>query len=131
MNNLTTKKALWVKLLQYHLVTTDLKVTQRQKEEFHVALILAGLNPDFEPYKTQILAIEELPTVNNMFRHLNHSFLEQSFVVPSNDSSALVTSAGGRGSDCGSGRSGGGRDGRDGSRGNGGRCSKDGGRGGG
>jgi len=52
---LATKKALWEELLQYHLVTTDLKEAQRHKEEFHVALILSGLDPALELYKAQIL----------------------------------------------------------------------------
>jgi len=34
----------------HYLVTSDLKETQRQKE-FHVSLILAGLDPTLEPYK--------------------------------------------------------------------------------
>ena len=78
---MATKKALWKELLQYHLVTTNLKEAQWQKEKFHVALILTGLDPAFEPYKAQILAREELPTVKNTFGCLNRSFLLQSSVV--------------------------------------------------
>ena len=52
---LATKNAFWWELMQYHPMTTDLKEAQRQKEEFHVALILIGLDPMLEPYKAQIL----------------------------------------------------------------------------
>jgi len=131
---LATKKALWEELLQYYLVTTDLKEAQRQKEEFHVSLILAGLDPMLEPYKAQILAGEELPTIKIMIRRLNRSFLGHSSVVLSIDSFALVTSAGGHSSGRGGGRGDGGCAGRDGSRGDsrgGGRGGGDGGRGGG
>ena len=110
-------------------MTTDLKEAQRQKEEFHVSLILASLDPVLEPSKAQILAGEELLKVKNIFGYLNRSFLDSS-VVSSNDSSSLVTSVGGHGSgrgDGGCGRygghggsiRGGGRGGRDGGRGGG------------
>jgi len=100
--------------LQYHPVTT-----QRQKEEFLVALILVDLNPAVEPCKAQMLVEEELPTLKNTFGCLNHLFLGQNFVVPSNDSSALVTSVGRHDSDRGGGRGDGVRGGRDGGRGDG------------
>jgi len=105
-------------------VITDLKEARQQKEEFHVSFILTVLDHALEPYKTQILVGEELPTLTNTFSHLNCSFLEQSYVVPSNNSSALVTSVGGYGSGHGGGRGDGGRGGRDGGHGG-----RDGGRG--
>ena len=96
---------------------TDLKEAQRH--EFHVALILAGLHSWLEPYKARIFAGEELPTVKNTFGHLNYSFLGQSSVMLSNDSFALVTSAGGHGSGRGCGCSDGRRGRRDGDCGSG------------
>ena len=66
--------------------------------------------------------------MKNTFGCLNRSFLGQSFVVPSNDSSAMVTSAGGHGSGRSGGRGDGVRGDRDGGCGDGGRGGRDGGR---
>ena len=74
------------------------------EKRVHVALILASLDPVLEPHKTEIFAGEELLIVKNTFGCLNHSFLGQSFVVSSNNSSALVSSASGHGSDRSGGR---------------------------
>ena len=63
---LASKKALWEELLQYHPVTTDLKETPRQKEEFHISLILHDLDTALESCKAQILAEEELLIVANI-----------------------------------------------------------------
>ena len=94
-----------------------MKEAQQQKEEFYVSFILVVLDPALKPYKAQILTKEELPTLADTFSGLNCSFLEKSSMVPSNDSSTLVTSAGGYGSGCGGGRGDGGRGGRDGGHG--------------
>jgi len=79
-----------------------------------------------KPYKAQILTGEELPTMKNTFGRLNRSFLEQSFVMPINDSSALVTNVGGHGSGHGGGCGDGGHGGRHGGCGDGRRGGSDG-----
>ncbi|XP_071915997.1 uncharacterized protein [Coffea arabica] len=43
-------------------LSSDIKVMQRQREQMLVLKFLAGLKPEFEPIKSQILAGEQLPS---------------------------------------------------------------------
>lgn len=111
----STLKGLWEQLLQHRLFTTDLAKQKEHWEEFMIATLLSGLNPSLSGFQDKIIASEKLPTASNAYSRLMRSTLGQSSTVTPMETSALVSSSGGRGGSRGGyrgGRSGGRRGGR-------------------
>ncbi|XP_071924751.1 uncharacterized protein [Coffea arabica] len=101
-------------------LSSDITVMQRQREQMLVLKFLAGLKPEFEPIKSQILAGEQLPSFAEAYARVLRSASKDTTHGDGaliNDKSALVANNGrieqlnlGRGSR--GGRSRGGRGGR-------------------
>ncbi|KAF9602472.1 hypothetical protein IFM89_028486 [Coptis chinensis] len=117
----STLKGLWEELILYQPFSGDVEVQKAQREEFHVALLLYGLDPEYKVFKDQILAGEKLPTSSNAFSRLSRASVEHSTPSAPCEASALISSAenrgGSRSGSHGGGRSGSRGGGRSGSRG--------------
>ncbi|KAL3721854.1 hypothetical protein ACJRO7_034230 [Eucalyptus globulus] len=88
-------KGMWEELNLYQPITTDLERLKTQRSEFQVAKFLSGLNADLQPVKSQLLAGDRVPSMNEAFCRI------QRIVPPSStlskDNSAFVAGSGGRG----------------------------------
>ena len=93
-------KTLWDQLLQHRPFTTDVTTQKQHWEEFMMASLLSGLDPELRGFKDQILASDTLPSAANAYSRLLRSSLgqAQSTVGSSLSSSALVSSSGDHGS---------------------------------
>ncbi|XP_071935889.1 uncharacterized protein [Coffea arabica] len=74
-------------------LSSDIKVMQRQREQMLVLKFLAGLKPEFEPIKSQILAGEQLPSFAEAYARVLRSASKdnaQGDGALINDKSALI-----------------------------------------
>ncbi|KAF9601145.1 hypothetical protein IFM89_017050 [Coptis chinensis] len=106
----STFKGLREELILYQPFSGDVEVQKAQREEFHVALLLYGPDPEYKVFKDQILAGEKLPTSSNAFSRLSRASVEHSTPLAPFEASALISSAENRGGSH-SGSRGGGRSG--------------------
>ena len=68
----------------------DVKVQQTQREQMAVMSFLAGLRPEFDAVKSQILSSPEISSLQQTFNRILHTE-NQLFVAPSHPTSALVS----------------------------------------
>ncbi|KAK3420744.1 hypothetical protein EUGRSUZ_G01582 [Eucalyptus grandis] len=88
-------KGMWEELNLYQPITTDLERLKTQRSEFQVAKFLSGLNADLQPVKSQLLAGERVPSMNEAFCRIQRIVPPSS--TSSKDNSAFVAGSGGRG----------------------------------
>lgn len=88
-------KGMWEEFHLYQLITTDFERLKTQQTEFQVAKFLSSLNVDLQPVKSQLLAGERVPTMNEAFCQIQRIVPPSS--MSSKDNSAFVASRGGRG----------------------------------
>ncbi|XP_048132459.1 uncharacterized protein LOC115726562 isoform X2 [Rhodamnia argentea] len=88
-------KGMWEELNLYQPITTDLERLKTQRAEFQVAKFLSGLNTDLQLVKSQLLAGEQVPSMNEAFCRIQRIVSPSS--TSSRDSSALLATSGGHG----------------------------------
>ncbi|KAF9590463.1 hypothetical protein IFM89_035340 [Coptis chinensis] len=96
-NYLPWAHAVKEELILYQPFSGDVEVQKAQREEFHVALLLYGLDPKYKVFKDQILAGEKLPTSFNAFSRLPRASVEHLTPSAPSEASALISSAENRG----------------------------------
>ena len=61
---------------RYQPLSIDIEVQRRQREEFQVAKFISSLDYEYAQNKHSILASDKLPSLNNVYSHLQHMELQ-------------------------------------------------------
>ncbi len=71
-------------------ISSDVQEMHRQREHLVIMTFLAGLKPEFEPVRAQILGGVELPSLPEVYSRLSRSFAKESPTNYSSDRSVLA-----------------------------------------
>ncbi|KAF9624884.1 hypothetical protein IFM89_015438 [Coptis chinensis] len=84
-------RSLWEELLIYQPITHEVETQLKQREDFHCALFLFSLNPDYAVFKDKILANESFPSVVNAYSRLQQASIAYTVLVSKDASAAFVS----------------------------------------
>lgn len=85
-----TLKNLWDEQDLYQPLTSDLEKMRAQCEQIRVIQFLAGLGPEYDPIKNQIMTTDEMPSLVNVYGRISRALFTSPTELTTQDFSAMT-----------------------------------------